>query len=959
MTQSSTLQGVLDAPIILFGPFKLKVRERLLENADVPVQIGSRSLGVLVALTERAGEVITNAELLIKVWPQTTVEASVLRVHIAALRKALNDGQDGRRYIQNIPGRGYCFVGSIVVEGKSETIEPRIVKLSEPQHSGLPPRLARMIGRDQTISQISRRVVAHRFVTLVGTGGIGKTTVAVAAGHELMAHFNGNVGFIDFGSILDAKLVPDLLASSLGLTIYGTDAVKSLLTRLNGQKFLLVLDNCEHVVEAAAALSEQLFMEAPNVHVMATSREPLRAEGEHVHRLEPLEIPPSKSVLSASETLKFSAVQLFIERATASGMTIDLSDRNASTIGNICRRLDGLALAIEVAASRAHAHGIESTAELIENRFKLTWRGRRTALPRHQTLYSLVDWSYSRLIEPEQSLLRSLSIFVGPFDLDAALSLGAEAGQDQAEVAETLASLVDKSLVATVRENDPFEYRLFESTRTYGLVRLTESGEHDAVASRHAMLYARKMEALGNDSRNFPTQRHSNKTLNYLSNLRSALDWCFSARGDVATGIRLAAATVPHLLHLSLFSECMHWSERALVRLPPDCQSTVVEMDLQESFAISLMTTKGSGDEVLNAVTRGLQLAETLDDDQHRLKMLVGLNIVLMRMGDFPASLKMGERCRLHAIEMNDHAAIIMSELMVATGYHLCADQLKAQRHCEAAFRVSKLYPEASSEYFGYDHEIRGLVTLSRILWLRGKPDESIRIADEALSLADKRNQPSTMCITLIYLAQVFLWCGYSERANLLADKLIEVAARNSMLAYQTVGIGVKGQCLISGGQMAAGLKLLDEALLALASEQHHAQTTTFLTAKAEALIKLGLPDAALVVIGQAQSRASLIGNTFDMPQILRVRASAIIALADPDREDAVQVLRTSISNAEAQSSLSLVLRSAIVLANLLSAENRRNDAHELLSAAYGQFDEGFETADLMEAKAALIRFSV
>jgi predicted ATPase len=862
------------------------------------------------------------------------------------------EGPRGGRYIKNIPGRGYCFVGKIL----SEEMQPAaIAQPNRPRptrHTSFPPPLLRIIGRDQTIADISDRVLGNRFVTLVGTGGIGKTSVAVAVGHKLMSHFSGNVAFIDFGSILDPKLVPDLLSSSLGLTNYGADAASSLLSRLDGERFLLVLDNCEHVVESAADLAEKLFLGAPNIYVLATSREPLRAEGEQVYRIEPLESPSSKAQLTASETVKFSAVQLFIERATASGMVLDLSDASASTIAKICRRLDGVALAIEVAASRAHAHGIDNTAELIENRFKLQWRGRRTALPRHQTLHSLVDWSYSRLDVHEQWLLRQLSIFVGPFDLEAAISLPTELEEEQARIAETLASLVDKSLVATVRDRAPFGYRLFESTRTYGLVKLVESSESDAVARRHALFYSQKMESLGKDSQSFPRDRQSNKALDYLSNVRSALQWCFSENGDATLGIRLAAAAVPHLIHLSLFPECMHWSEQAILRLPDDCRGTETEMDLQESFAISLMTAKGSGEEVLSAVTRGLALAEKRNDDQRRLRMLVGLNIVLMRMGDFPASLAMGEKCRLHAIAIDDTAALIMSELMVATACHLCGNQLEAHLHCDAGIKLAELHPGLTSEYFGYDHEVRGLVTFSRVLWLRGSPDKAIQVADQAIRLAEERDQPTTICITFIYLAQVFLWCGQVEAATRLADKLIDVATRHLMHAYRAVGVGVKGQCLISSGQAGLGLELIDDALRILGLEQHHAQTTTFLTAKAEALLDLGLPESASIAIDQAENRAELVGNTFDMPQILKVKASVMVAMADPKKAE--NLLRKSISNAKAQSSNSWGLRSTVSLAGLLSADNRRIEAYELLSAKFGAFTEGFGTADLIEAKAAL-----
>src|ERR1700676_4983817 len=402
--------------VISFGPFDLSFGERQLRRGDAPIRLGSRALDILMTLVEHAGEIVSNKDLVASTWPDVAVDGGVLRVHIAGLRKALGDGSGDARYVINVPGRGYSFVARISRSGGVKTLSSNDAR-SYHAHT-LPPRLKRIVGRDETCRIISEQLKTHRFVNIVGPGGMGKTTVAISVGHAAISDFDGAVTFIDLGSITDPHLVANTMASTLGLGIQGSDPTASLIAGLASRKLLLLLDNCEHVIDTVAPLAERIFSDAPEVYILATSRETLRVEGEHVYRLEALESPSENAGLTAADAMVFSAVQLFVERAAARGSPITLSDDDAPVVGEICQNLDGLALAIELAAGRVVAHGFRGTAALLDNRFKLEWQGRRTALPRHQTLTSMLDWSYSLLSEAERLVLRRLSIFVGAFDLD-------------------------------------------------------------------------------------------------------------------------------------------------------------------------------------------------------------------------------------------------------------------------------------------------------------------------------------------------------------------------------------------------------------------------------------------------------------------------------------------------------------------------------------------------------------
>lgn len=471
--------------IASFGPFKLNLKQRRLEKGDTPLRLGSRAFDILAVLVERAGKIVSKSDLMERVWPDVAVDERCLRVHVASLRKALGDCEAGARYVITLSGRGYCFVAP--VSRSCATVptngQPRV----DDGSCKLPNYPARTIGRREAVQQLLAQLVAGRFVSVVGTGGIGKTTVALSVGHSLVEDFAGAVCLVDLGSVNDSLLVPSVVASALGFCIKSDDPTLDLINCLQSRRMLLILDNCEHVIETAAALAERLFIEAPQVHLLATSREPLRVKGEFVYRLPLLGSPPAEAGLSAMRALDFPAVQLFVECVAASGNGFELSDADAAVVGEICRRLDGIALAIELAAGCVNAWGLQETLEIPTDRFNLLRTGRRTAPPRHKTLSAMLDWSYDLLSEPERLILRRLSTFSSAFTLEDAIAVAADKGVDDAQVIDGLASLVNKSLVAVTPFGGTTNYRLLNAIRSYASGKLVEGGEADAIKRRHAV----------------------------------------------------------------------------------------------------------------------------------------------------------------------------------------------------------------------------------------------------------------------------------------------------------------------------------------------------------------------------------------------------------------------------------------------------------------------------------------
>ena len=279
--------SALRGKIASFGPFRLHATERLLEKNGTALKIGSRALDILITLLEHAPEVVSNRDLMRRVWGQLVVDEVSLRVHVAALRKRLGDGDSSVSYITNIPGRGYCFTGEVTWAEAQAT--PRKARTTAPQ---LPREPLLMVGRDAAVRELTALLKKQRFVSIVGAGGIGKTTIALTLAHRLLAEFQGAVHFLDLAAVEDARLLASLLASQLGLVAVSEQPLPVILTHLREQRMLLVFDSCEHLIEAIAALTENIFRDAPQVHILVTSREALRAEGEQVHHLPPLECPP-------------------------------------------------------------------------------------------------------------------------------------------------------------------------------------------------------------------------------------------------------------------------------------------------------------------------------------------------------------------------------------------------------------------------------------------------------------------------------------------------------------------------------------------------------------------------------------------------------------------------------------------------------------------------------------------
>src|SRR5215813_981058 len=926
---------------VAFGPFRLLPARQLLLDGDTPVHLGSRACEILTALVERAGQLLSNQELMRRVWPDTFVEDGNLRVHVAALRRALRDGQAGNRYITNVPGRGYCFVAPISVREETEETAPvpRVVE----RPTDVPVPLAHVVGRSDIVPALAAQLKLHRFVTVLGPGGIGKTTVAVAVANGLLDSFRDGVRFVDLAPLTDPLLVPSALAAQLGVGIRSEKSLASLIAFLKEKELLVVLDSCEHVIEAAALLAEDIFRGTKAVHILATSREALRAEGERVHRLPPLSFPTTTAGLRAADALEFPSIQLFVERAAASLGAFDLTDAEAPLVADICRRLDGIALAIEIAASRVDVFGVAGLAARLNDRFQLLMQGRRTALPRHRTLGATLDWSYSYLPEFERLVLRRLAIFAGTFTMESASAVVAGDATTSAQVVDAIADLVAKSLVSAGVEGPIALYRLLDTTRAYVLVKLEESGDFGRLARRHGEHYRALLEQAQADWETRPATEWRERHRHLTDNVRAALDWSFSPAGEPVTGVALTVATVPLWFALSLTSECAERVDRALAT-SPESRSTDLDMRLYAARAWSLMQTKGFVAETEAAWTRVREISERQGDNDYQLRAVWGLWASLLNKGELRSALSLAERFAELAAQQANATDMSVGDRMIGYIRHLMGDQTQARQHIDRMLSRYEV-PVIGAHIIRYVFDQRGIAQcfLARILWLQGFPDQAIRLAKSIVDGAQAENDVLSLCQALVQAAcPIAFFVGDLAAAKRYATLLIEHSERQALVFWLAYGRCFQGLLSIKSGDLVGGVAMLGTALERLREIQFGVYYGIFLGEFADALGRVGRVKEALLTIEEALARSERNDERWYMAELLRIRGEISLRQLGPDAARAAErYFLDSLECARQQQTPSWELRTSISLGTLWRNQDRLSDARNLVASCYARFEEG------------------
>jgi predicted ATPase/DNA-binding winged helix-turn-helix (wHTH) protein len=934
---AATAQPALSG-VLAFGPFRLHPAERVLEKDGVPLKIGGRALDVLTTLVEQAPRVVSKRDLMARAWGTLVVDEGSLRVRIASLRKVLgDDGKSGARYITNVAGRGYCFAAAVT------SIAPALPRsegvASSPPAVRLPQRPMRVLGRDGVVRDLTRQLTEQRFVSIVGPGGIGKTTVSLVVAHEVLSEFAGAVYFLDLAAIKDPQLVAGALASQLGVSVVSHNPIPMILALLSQRRVLVLLDSCEHVIEPLAALAEQLFRGAPQVHLLATSRESLQAEGEWVHHLSPLECPPRDVLsLTATQALSFPAVQLFVEQVEASGYPLQLSDAEAPIVADLCRRLDGIALALELAARRVGVYGVKGTASLLDHHFNLLGE-RRTATPRHRTLTATLDWSHGLLSETERLVLRRLAIFVGAFSLEAAVAI---IDLDATQATGTLARLVEKSLVS-LDVSAGARYRLLDTTRAYALEKLAASGEQKTTARRHAEYVSCALERFAAQAWKPSCAEGIDFFVSQLGNVRAGLDWSFGADGDGDIGVRLAAAAMPFFFQRSLLPECVAWSERALTRLAP-ISATPLALQLQACFGMALMYFANSH-AAEAALVKALQLAHSLEDAAGQCFLVATLYRYKLRKGDWRELRDLASRCEALAGQIRDPLVdVAMHSIFAVTCQHL-GEHVQAVQHARIAGRY---YSAHSSQLDANAASILNVQASS--LWMLGYPDQALEASREAIKEAEHLNHPATTTFLLVEAVLVFLYTGNWQTAEEWIRRITADATRYALAQCHSIAIGYQGVQAVRLGEPFRGTELLQNAVARLHADGYEGYRRVLSGTLAEGFLKAGETARAHMTICEAVDGEEACGPSCYTPELLRVKGEVLLSMGQSDSGEGAQCLLDSLRLARDHRALSLELRTGMSLARLWSASGRRDQALELLSSIYSRFSEGLQTVDLVSA---------
>lgn len=935
-------------------PWEVDLGRRELRSRGTPVPLGERAFQIVGVLVQSATELVTKDELMGRVWAGAIVEENTLQVHISAIRKAL--GPD-RAMLKTASGRGYRLLGSWAPRQSGPSTDKVVLESPpasvRPFQSNFPIATSDLIGRTATQQHLRDLLSAYRVVTLTGPGGIGKTTLALEVARGLFPTL-GDGWLVELMSLSASGLVPSAVASALGLKL-GADEISagSVARAIGEQRVLLVLDNCEHVIDAAADLAETLVHMCPNVTILATSRETLRIAGETVYRVPPLDVPPSRQA-EPGDVLGHSAVQLFIVRARALDSNFARDDESLPAIGAICRRLDGIPLAIEFAAARATALGLREVASRLDDRFGLLTTGRRTALPRHRTLRATLDWSYDLLPDSEQRMLRHLAVFPAGFTIEAA-AVVSDIGGATAHVADGIANLVSKSLVTLDGSVTASRWRLLETIRAYALEKLVEHGEAKEAARRHAAFYRDLFASPAPGSAVQPTIDDMARHGREIDNVRAALDWSFSV-GDPTIGVVLTAAYAPVWLNFALMVECRERIERALDSLEPASNlSARLLMQLHLALGISLMITMGSVERTRATLTTAIDVAESSSDVDAQLRTLWALWSLDFNIGECRSAQSTVERFSRLAHHTSDPVSVLAADRMM--GFTLqYGGALHEARQCLE--RVLDRYVAPTDQrhriWFLYDQHVLARSMLARILWLQGYVVQAVSEVQASLEEAQASGNKVSLCWALRYgVCPIALMSGNLADAEQAGAMLIDVATSHNAAFWKILGWCMEGSLLIKRGEFKAGSDRLRTALDACDSTGWMVFFPEFLCVLAQGLAGLGQLTEALATVDRALARADHGGERWYVAELLRTKGELLFREAAGGAISAAEIcFHEALEVARQQGALSLELRSALSLARLRIKQDRHSDARLLLAPVYDRFTEGFETADLRSARA-------
>lgn len=749
---------------ILFGPFRFDTVAHILWDGNVPVRLGSRASAILGALLDAPGASVSRDTLIQSAWPGLHVDQTNLRVQISGLRKALREFGGA---IRADPSRGYRFEADVVVA------DPAARPPESRKRFGVPGIVVKPIGRETEAAGIHELLKGRRLVTIVGSGGIGKTTIALKIANDRAARYADGACFADLGRISSADLVYSAVANAIELRITQWPGIDHIVSVLRDRRMLLVLDCCEHVLDPVARLVESLLAQTTYVDILVTTREPLLLAEEAIWKLAPLATPPKTAESVAKDIATYSSVQLFLKCVDQRAANLHFDDRAAAAVSEICQRLDGIPLAIEIAASMTAVLGLQRVLRSLDEQSSLIniKLDRRGAVPRQQSLFSTIAWSYNLLSREEQAALRKIACFAGPFPIDAGVAVtgGDQLGADDPR--EAILGLSRRSLLSSDANSAQTAYRLLDTTRAYLAQLDSPAGEREAAQRRHAEYFLRLLDAIDWDL--YDAQAEGAKMRAYLDEVRAALAWAF--REDPELGVRLVLAAERLWLALTSLVQGVPYLTKALQFV--DGQSNAdarVRCRLLVSLASAQVYLPGF--EGANLYERAWHAAQAAKDDFAELRALYGMiqNLLLTRRPATPYLEALGK-----AVERSDDPNVhyLFQRISAFNDFETSAIRLAHQRFeaflhdCPSISRSTYLY------FGGIDPFISCKVGLALAKYYMGECEQALSLANTAVHEAEVQGHITT---NYFVLAQGALWVNISsgefERARSYLERLEDIA---------------------------------------------------------------------------------------------------------------------------------------------------------------------------------------
>jgi predicted ATPase/DNA-binding winged helix-turn-helix (wHTH) protein len=783
---------------LCFGQFRLSRRRRALETEAGPVALGARAFDLLTVLLDERGRLLSKHELLDRVWPGLVVEENNLHVQMVALRRALGPEHG---LIQTVPGRGYRFAGVLESQKAAETGAPageaaEVQTAQAPAPPGLraalPAEPARLIGRETELAELQSSLRQNRLVTITGPGGIGKTRLAVALGNAMLAQFPGGARLIDLAPLTDATLVEGAAAAALGIRLdAGSDPVERIGAALAGEPVLLLFDNCEHLLDGVAPLVAALLATCEAVCVLATSQEPLRIEGEVTYRLDPLALPPSAAT-RVRELAQFGAVHLFVRRVEAVDRRFKLGPENSAAVAEICRCLDGIPLALEMAAARVPTLGIEGLRQRLGERLRMLTSGVRNAATRHRTLRDTVAWSYELLDAQDQAVFRRLGVFAGGFSAEAAAAVLAGgdgddfiSDADEWVILDALGRLIEKSLVVAEPGEAP-RYRLLETLRLFAIEQLAAHGEQAEFQHRHAAYFERRF-ALAHDEWEDVADalwlaRHGVE----LDNVRAALDWTLETPGRAVLAVSLAGSAAWLWDKVAPLAEGRRYLERAETLLAPGVPP---EVEARLHRQIGNLWHASDRPRALAALLRAETLYRELNDRGNLGAVLALLGSLRSFLGDSKAATQALQEARtiLEATGRRKSLLNAMNNLGVLAAVD--GDMEAARDSFEQALLITRRSNDR-------DTEVMVLVNLAEIEFHLGQIDAAVERAESAVAQLRAAGRQTDLGWALTNLATYLLISGRLPEAAR--------AAGEGLNLVQPAGGFILRVCLLQWALLAA-----------------------------------------------------------------------------------------------------------------------------------------------------------